>query len=327
MDPGEFSQSFTVEQLNTWATERWGLPVNKQFTLEYRVVAQWEGGSTFEMPEVRTMQVVVTPIKVTVFDADKMFVGGTAVEEEEISRTLENEFQFAWLGDLTIGDLQVPVEYEGVRYYIAPKDGKTALQDGKTIDITMQEEPFAWNITSAGQYRVVVNMKTAKATIYSPATDLKPFTVSWYPNLKTPQDGDNGHAYITTTVDKLYGRGESVGWSAAGKDLKCKVSLADPQILVYTGGVLGSGRTDFAIISNLKVDGYNNGNAYTVNNSYVFAPVWTGSNYDQSVTLGKWMDMEGGSYLRGNYFKIPSGTNFIIFDLRNMRIWMEKRSE
>ena len=27
MDPGEFSQSFTVEQLNTWATERWGLPV------------------------------------------------------------------------------------------------------------------------------------------------------------------------------------------------------------------------------------------------------------------------------------------------------------
>lgn len=102
MDPGEFSQSFTVEQLNTWATERWGLPVNKQFTLEYRVVAQWEGGSTFEMPEVRTMQVVVTPIKVTVFDADKMFVGGTAVEEEEISRTLENEFQFAWLGDLTM---------------------------------------------------------------------------------------------------------------------------------------------------------------------------------------------------------------------------------
>ena len=105
------------------------------------------------------------------------------------------------------------------------------------------------------------------------------------------------------------------------------MSLADPQILVYTGGVLGSGRTDFAIISNLKVDGFNNGNAYTVNNSYVFAPVWTGSNYDQSVTLGKWMDMEGGSYLRGNYFKIPSGTNFIIFDLRNMRIWMEKRSE
>ena len=73
------------------------------------------------------------------------------------------------------------------------------------------------------------------------------------------------------------------------------------------------------------MDGYNDGNAYNTNNSYVFAPVWTGSNYDQSVTMGKWMDMEGGSYLRGNYFKIPSGTNFIIFDLRHMRIWMEKR--
>lgn len=327
MDPGEFSQSFTVEQLNTWATERWGLPVNKQFTLEFRVTAQWEGGSTFEMPEVRTVQIVVTPIKVTVFDADKMFVGGTAVDEEEISRTLENEFQFAWLGDLTIGDLQIPVEYEGVRYYIAPKDGSTALKDGQTVDITMTETPFAWNITSAGQYRVVVDMKTAKATIYSPATDLKPFTVTWQPNHKTPTDGDNGHANITTTVDKIYGRGESVGWAAAGKDLKCTVSLADPQILVYTGNVLGSGRTDFAIISSLKVDGYNDGNAYNTNNSYVFAPVWTGTNYDQSVTMGKWMDMEGGSHLRGNYFKVPSGTNFIIFDLRNMRIWMEKRSE
>ena len=35
--------------------------------------------------------------------------------------------------------------------------------------------------------------------------------------------------------------------------------------------------------------------------------------------------MEGGSYLRGNYFKVPQNTNFIIFDLRNMKIWFEQR--
>ena len=324
MDADEFSQSFTAEQINNWANERWGIPVNKKFTLEFRVIAQWEGGKTFELPEVKTVTVEVTPLKVIIFDADKMSVGGTAVEETEIYKTLENTQQYAWKGDLTIGDLLIPVEYEGADYYICPADHSSVLHDGEAIDIVMEENPVAWNITEAGAYRVVVNMETHKLTIYSPKTDLQPKVVTWYVNQKTPNEDANGRVLMTTTIENLWARGESAGWAAAGKDLQVTVSLADPQILVYSGTVMGSGRTDFPIMTNWKAE---DGTSYTTNNAYVLAPVYTGSNYDQSVSLKTWIDIEGGSYLRGNYFKMPGNpkVNFIIFDLRNMRMWLETR--
>ena len=73
---GMFSCSFTGEQLNNWYNDRWKLPVNADFSLEFRVVASWEGGPTYEMPEVRQVTVKVTPIQVIIFAADKMSIGG-----------------------------------------------------------------------------------------------------------------------------------------------------------------------------------------------------------------------------------------------------------
>lgn len=327
-EAGENSISFTLDQINTWASERWEIPVNREFDLEFRVVASWTGGSSYEIPEVKTVTVHVTPLKVIIFDADKMSVGGTAVDETEIHKTLENDQQYAWKGDLKVGELLIPVEYDGGRYYICPKDHSSTLHDGEAIDIVMEEEPVAWNITEAGAYRVVVNMEMHKLTIYSPKTDLQPLVVEWYPNMKAKDEViTDDKPKMVTTVDKIWARGESAGWDKYGKDMKVTVSLADPQILIYQGTVMGGGRTDFAIASKWKVEGYNNGNEYTANNSYVFAPVYTGSNYDQSVTLKEWIDIEGGSYLRGNYFKMPGNpkVNFIIFDLRNMRMWLETR--
>ena len=45
------------------------------------------------------------------------------------------------------------------------------------------------------------------------------------------------------------------------------------------------------------------------------------------MSQGVWMPLEGGSDTdhKNTYYNIPSGTNFIIFDLRNMRIRAEKR--
>lgn len=38
-EEGENSITFTLAQINEWANERWGIPVNKEFYLEFRVVA------------------------------------------------------------------------------------------------------------------------------------------------------------------------------------------------------------------------------------------------------------------------------------------------
>ena len=48
-------------------------------------------------------------------------------------------------------------------------------------------------------------------------------------------------------------------------------------------------------------------------------------NYIIEATLGEWMDISIGSDLREVFWTTPSGINFIVFDLRNMKIRMETK--
>lgn len=309
-DDGVFSRSFTSEQLQNWANEKWGLPANKTFTLEFRVVAQWEGGSTFEAPEVRTVKINVQPIKTVVFDADKVFVDGTAVpgmSKVELPKTLENPGQYAFLLNLEPGELQIPVELNGATNYIAAADASTTLNDGTAVGIKMRETAFAWKIETAGQYRVVVNMQKATATIYSPAQALTPKAVVW----------TNSGVLTTTEVTDLWLHGSINGFGTPVK-MNCTVSLADPQVLVYTGG--RTGKTKFILF----------GGAITNKDlAYAFScPLTaTGEKQELALTLGKEAELSGGtvSAQRNSYYTIPTGANFVVFNLRNMTILAEKR--
>lgn len=309
-DEGVFSRSFTSEQLQNWANEKWGVPVNKPFALEFRVTAQWEGGATFEAPEVRTITINVTPIKTVVFDADKIFLDGTAVpgmSSVEMSKTLENENQYAYLLNLEAGDLQIPVEFNGETNYICPADGNGTLHDGEAIGVKMRETPVSWKIETAGEYRIVVNMQKATVAIYSPAKALTPKTVVW----------NNSSGVATTTeITDLWMHGAINSWGTPIK-MECTVSLADPQVLVYTGGK--TGKTKFIVYGGTDND---------KNLAYAFSCPLTaaGTQQELSLTLGKIADLSGGysSAQRNSYYTIPSGANFVILDLRNMTVLAEK---
>lgn len=310
-DDGVYSRSFTSEQLQNWANQKWGIPANKPFTIEFRVVAQWEGGKTFEAPEVRTIRIEVTPIKTVVFDADKVFLGGSAItgiNRIEMPKTLENLNQYAYVLNLQPGNLEIPVEFNGATNYIVSADASTALQDGTPVTIKMRESSFAWKIETAGEYRVVVNMQKATATIYSPATALSPRTVTW--------NGD-GAVVHNTVVQELWMHGAINNWGTPIK-MDCKVSLADPQVLVYTGGRVGKAK--FIVYGGAD----NNKNlAYTFTGSLTSA----GLRQDQNLVLGTALTMSGGSTgeHRNSYLTIPTGANVVVFDLRNMTVLAEKR--
>ncbi len=200
--------------------------------------------------------------------------------------------------------------------------------------------------------------------IYSPDNEFnKPFTVEWYPNCTltlTPYP-----VTVTSKVwlrgDGAYKPDGTGSWYEYGVELNLQQSEADPMVLVYSGPAIKSGRNSFAITSAVSYDANGDGKAesYTCNNAYVFAPVRVDTdgngyhdgqgvdinkngiasdkgdtedgiynkdaNHDESVTVGAWMDMSGGPDIRGNYFKTPSGANFIVFDLRNMKIKFEVR--
>jgi hypothetical protein len=310
-DDGVYSKSFTSEQIQNWANEKWGIPANKSFTLEFRVVAEWEGGATFEAPEVRTVRVNVTPIRTVVFDADKVFLGGSAVpgiNRIEMPKTLENLNQYAYVLNLQPGNLEIPVEYDGATNYIASADASTELNDGTAVGIKMRETAFSWKIETAGEYRVVVNMQKATTTIYSPAKALVPKVVTWNGDGAVPQ---------TTTVAELWMHGAINGWGTPIK-MDCKVSLADPQILVYTGGRVGKAK--FIVYG---------GSDNNRNLAYAFScPLTaTGAKQELSLVLGTVATLSGGSSTaqRDSYYTIPATANVVVFDLRNMTVLAEKR--
>lgn len=314
-EQGVYTASFTHEQLNNWYNERWTLPINKTFTIEFRVIAQWTGGPEFQMPEVRKVSASVTPVQVVVFNCDEMTIDGNAVaSQESISPTLENNSVFAWNGNLSPGELDIPVVYEGVQYYLHRTDGSVDISDGEPMDVFMDENRGGWTVPAAGQYRIVINMVDRTATIYSEVTDLQPLTVTFYPN------GVETNPEVTITVSDLYAYGGGTGWGV--KKLNLVQSLADPQVFIFDGANNSlntlSGDMKFCI-SNSFSDG--NGTSYNQNNSYCFTNVLTddGQRQNLSAELNKMFELHGGAdgETRNSYMKVPSGTNFIVFDLRN----------
>jgi len=297
-DDGVFSRSFTSEQLQNWANEKWKLPVNTPFTLEFRIIAQWEGGPTFEAPEVKTATVRVQPIRTIVFDADNVFLDGTSVPGSriELATTVENDNVYAHVLDLDAGELIIPISYNGETNYISPSDNDGTLKDGETISVTVRENP--WKIENPGEYRVVINMQKATAAIYSPAKALQPAVVQW------TLDG----TMQTTTVNDLWEYGEPTGWSWRGGNWT--QSIADPQIFVYSGPAI-NGRTKFG------VHPINQSYVYTGNNTSSDTPVTHGTAYN---LFSGYSDNE-----RNAYFRLPSGTNFIILDIRNKTMIASQR--
>src|SRR5690606_32726716 len=150
-------------------------------------------------------------------------------------------------------------------------------------------------------------MQKATATIYSPAKALMPKVVEW----------NGGAGTITTEITDLWMHGAINNWGTPIK-MNCAVSLADPQVLVYTGGT--TGKTKFIVYG---------GNDNDKNLAYAFSSPLTSAGLRQDITLilGKINDISGGfsGEHRNSYITIPGGTNLLVLDLRNMTILAEKR--
>jgi len=309
-EDGIFSRSFTSEQLYNWIVDRWKLPLTKPFKLEFRVVAQYQG-SVFQAPEVRTITINVAALKEEIPVPEKVTLSGSALNNTviEVNKTLENENIYAALVNLQAGELVIPLVTTGVKqYYLNPKDGEGTLQDGEGEAVEQQAQRVAWNITTAGEYRVVVDFENSKVTIYSPAKALQPVVVSWL----------KGTEQVNTAVTDLFMYGGGTSW--AWKQGFFKVSLADPQILVYEGNNITSG-------DGVKFVVY--GEADFRNGAYTFTNPLTSTGTAQSLTLttDKVGELHGGtdSATRNSYYKVPAGTNFIVLDLRKMTILAKKK--
>ena len=321
-EAGIYSATFTNEQLNNWFNERWALPVNKDFTVEFRVIAQWSGGPEFEMPEVRKVSAVVTPVHVEIFNCDEMAIAGNAIAaSEKINKTYENENVYAWKGALTTGEVEIPIQFDGMTYYLHNADGSTAIADGQAMTVVMNETKGGWTVPAAGEYRFVINMIDRTATIYSEATDLHPLVLTFHP------DGVESKPEVTLTVEDLWAYGGATSWGA--KKLNLIQSLADPQVFIFDGSTNDhktlAGDMKFCITNSFKDE---NGTSYTQNDAYCFTCPLTaeGKRQKLSAELNKVFQLNGGAdgETRNSYIIVPSGSNLIVFDLRNQTFLAKK---
>lgn len=350
-DDGVFSKSFTNAQLQSYILDKWGKSYVRPVTIQFGVLCKWDGGDQYVMPEVRTLTVEVKPFRPLTFDVDKLYLSGDAVlgaTRIQMKPTPENEFQYAAHVPLKAGLLTLPVVYDGATSYIAPADlDGSVIMDAEDEPVTMRPDAMGWTIPSEGTYRIVVNIQSKTVRIYSPATDLKPKTFKGHFSLNATLDED-----IEFTLDPagnangtpwLFGfKGDNMdgsGWLT--KEVRFEFSEADPQLLVYYGADV-KGDKCIALINWLTSDG----NPYTNYDSAFYIVPRKSEPGTYQVNKNTWYEIaygflrdpdlmvDGvpiGANLRGIKFlfrndqNVSTPVNFIMIDLRNDKIYFDKK--
>ena len=348
---GVFSRSYTTEQLQNYITEKWARSTAETATLTFKVVATWEGGTQYVMPEVRTLDVDVLPYRPNVFEADRVNLDGEAVRQimpsmnYTMTTTPENEFIYAGEFNMAAGRMTIPVLQDGATMYICPAEGTTVevpdteSADGKPVATEAysakvmsipdggEEQLPAWNLPSEGYWRVIIDMENETVQFYSPKNRLEPATVQFrYEGQPT------GWLLEKTLLGGTYYVNTMTGWDSwKGKAYSFVASQIDPQLLIWDG----QGSTiDVSEKFCIKI-GQNIGEGFTVveqtdgrdpngdagmnfiSKCYAFVPE---GNEDAPLQIGQWMPM---MQVVSNKKWQPEGTvkiSRIQIDIRNNQI-------
>lgn len=248
-DDGVFYKEYTNRQLQELLVNKWGKNYSRAVNMQFKVIAKWDGGTKYIMPEVRTAGVSVRPFRPLTFDADRIFLSGTSVTgttKQAMPKTPENEFVYAEEVYLQSGVMTIPIEFEGITSYICPAEGDVTVPDNEQVDGKPGSTEYAavvkedksgselpsWNIPAEGWWRVIIDIENKSVKFYSPKNRLEPLTVEFSYEGRTPP------SWILT---KTLGAGNyyinsMTGWDSwKGKAYPFVVSKTDPQILIWQG--------------------------------------------------------------------------------------------
>lgn len=333
-DYGVFNKSYTTEELQLLLVDKWGQNYSKVVPIQFRVIAKWEGGPRYAKPEVRTVTVNVRPYRPLVWEANRIVLSGASTDGDKLvmSKTVENEFQYAFVHDLVQGGIGITLETEQGDTYVQLAEGVDNWVDGEEVDVVLGDEPTVLNLPKDGEYRVILNTETRKLKIYSPDKKLEPF-IAKFPD-KTGKEYE-------VSVENLWAYGDINKWSNNLKDGKFRPSLANPKLLV--------GRTSWA--SDWGGGADKKENAKFVLNVQAIDPAFAGGphfswcitpvlpddirglpssnskyKYKEELKLNTWTPIEVGTEAqhREAMFTWYMRSLLTIIDLENMRIYMSE---
>ncbi len=246
------------------------------------------------------------------------FLDGDATNGHEantliMSQTLEDESVYAWLGELKNGRLYIPAIVNKGKY-IVPANVNSDLSDSNGIatEYSYADTEWYWDLPADGEYRIVLNTKTKKITIYSPAEKLEPYTPPAWNHTQEPKN----EAYSAQILNLWMwgGFGGSTAANIPSEAYKMSPSLANPRIFVYYTGINLPRQTSSNQIGYIKFLADN-----SWNNVYAYGAPTTQNDNTNTYTgaeLNKTVALQGGqSRNRYSFYLIPEGCNIVVVDI------------
>ena len=249
VDDGVFTKEYTTQELQNLLVEKWNKNYSRAVNMQFKVIAKWEGGEKYVMPEVRTVDFSVRPFRPLTFDADRIFLSGdamTGTTRKPMGKTPESDYIYAEEVYLRAGEMTIPIEYQGMTSYICPADGSVEVPDNDQVDSKPAGTQYnavvkelkadatlpAWNIPVEGYWRVIIDIENKTVKFFSPKNRLEPLTVEF------AYEGRDPASWILTKtlLAGNYYINSMTGWDSwKGKAFPFVVSKVDPRILIWSG--------------------------------------------------------------------------------------------
>lgn len=249
VDDGVFTKEYTTQELQNLLVEKWNKNYSRAVNMQFKVIAKWEGGEKYVMPEVRTVDFSVRPFRPLTFDADRIFLSGdamTGTTRKPMGKTPESDYIYAEEVYLRAGEMTIPIEYQGMTSYICPADGSVEVPDNDQVDSKPAGTQYnavvkelkadatlpAWNIPVEGYWRVIIDIENKTVKFFSPKNRLEPLTVEF------AYEGRDPASWILTKtlLAGNYYLNSMTGWDSwKGKAYPFVVSKVDPMILIWSG--------------------------------------------------------------------------------------------
>ena len=159
-DDGEFLRSYTNKEMQDILVDYFGLTTSTIGEVLFTVTANFEGPRLM-VPDIATATLKFKTFGPKQYKADKLYVGGTAVGDENVKMTLKDETNliYSYEGALVAGKINFPVDYADELNAIGPETDNAAITTGEMAGvISDRAEANSWVIPSAATYRVTVNM-------------------------------------------------------------------------------------------------------------------------------------------------------------------------
>ena len=168
-DDAIFKRSYTHKELQDLLVDRWGQLTGTSVSLQFTVTADIKGMRTV-VPEIATKTIKLKTYGPKQFLADKLFMSGTAVGEDDIELlpSTKDSKVYVYTGNLAAGNLNFPFIYddEVKENVISPLVAEQAItDDAMEAAIKDQASAGVWVISNPEPYRVTVDFTNKTVTI------------------------------------------------------------------------------------------------------------------------------------------------------------------